>query len=123
MARSGYNITDRFEFAYKVGLLLLTLEVIISNIIAIYFRVRTQLEEERIGIVSAKLYKINWLICYSEWIIRASTVLVSIYQYSVISSTAGHYCAKTKGILSTERQWMISLIAIQLSKGVAFTYW
>ena len=56
VARSGYNITDRFEFAFKVGLLLLTLEVIISNILAIYFRVRTQQEEERIGIVSLRLW-------------------------------------------------------------------
>ena len=49
--RSGFNITTRFELAFKVGLFVLILEVINSNILGIYFRAKAQREEDKCGVV------------------------------------------------------------------------
>lgn len=51
-SRSGFNITTRFEAAFKVGLCVFIAEMINTNICHIYCRMKVQVEERKCGMAS-----------------------------------------------------------------------
>ena len=60
---------------------------------------------------------------YVEIALRVILLFVSIYQWLVITSKTGTYCAETLGILHFESQWMKGLIISQVLKMIIFRTW
>ena len=47
--RAGLNVTDRFEFMFKSGLVLLGADIVNTNMFNIYYRFKVQQEERELG--------------------------------------------------------------------------
>ena len=60
---------------------------------------------------------------YIEWIVRVSFICVSIFQFLIITSRTGKYCANTLGLLSLESNWILTLVTVQLLKVIVFSLW
>lgn len=60
---------------------------------------------------------------YIEWAIRAATILVSIFQFLIITSRTANHCAYTMGLLMLESQWLMVLVQVQVLKVLVFSVW
>ena len=45
MTKSGHNITNRFEIMFNAGLIVLSADIVNTNFINIYSRLKVQVEE------------------------------------------------------------------------------
>ena len=99
-------------------------ELINTNMFGIYYRSKIQQEIRFDGVAAQKrTLKQSLISTYIEWTIRGIAVLVSIFQFLIITSRSSLYCAYTMGLLKFESQWLQMLVTIQLLKVVIFSLW
>ena len=92
LTKSGTNITHEFQIAFMVGLFVQLGDSINTNVLTILFRVKKQLEEREFGVTSAFTQRINKTTTFFEWSYRVMTILVCLFQYTIMTSKRGSYC-------------------------------
>ena len=78
LTRSGHNITNNFVNAYGVGLILVSIDALISNVVGVYLRFKVQYEERTFGLVTTSTRRLTLSCTYMEWVLRASILSVSM---------------------------------------------
>ena len=123
--KNGANVTLRYEFVFKVGLVILLADAT-NNLINIYLRFKVNLDEPkpeptRITNWTPGLFMISTVF---EWIAVIATLGVSLLQFLLKHSNYGKYCAKQpNGVLVLESKCMSIMIIMQLLKVVSFCVW
>lgn len=99
LTKSGSNITDNFLFAFLLGFFVQFADFINSNILSILYRSKQQSEEKLFGITTSFTRTMNSCTSFSEWSLRLMNLLVTLFQFKVVHSKKGDYCANQLGVL------------------------
>ena len=123
LTRHGHNITNGFVNAYGVGLTVIIVDTLNSNVMGIYFRHRVQNEESTFGLVTATTRNLTMTCTYIEWLLRGVILFISLGQSLLLHSKTGDYCIHQLGVLSFEGHWISGLVIMQAIKVIVFTVW
>jgi len=89
LSKNGHNITLRFEFSFKLGMLVLFIDSVNTSIVEIYYRFRVQYEENLNGVVSSGTLRTAMISTVIGWVLKSAILTVSIIQILVVRSSYG----------------------------------
>ena len=123
LTRSGVNITDNFLFAFLIGFCVQLADFINSNILTVLYRSKQQSEESKFGTTSSFTRMMNSFTSYIELSLRLMNGLVIFFQFRVVHSKQGDYCAHHLGVLWLEARWLHAIIVLTIVKTIVFSCW
>ena len=83
---SGKNITEHYELAFQLGMLVHVLDGFNTSCINMYYRFHIHLEETHFGEASKVSSHGVLISTYFEWLGRAGILGVSVFQLMVLNS-------------------------------------
>ena len=82
--KSGYNITQKFDFVFGLGAVIIAADAFNSAVPCIYFRAKLELERDKKKTDSTlMLATLSYLV---EWFFRIAIILVSLVQNRLLHS-------------------------------------
>ena len=103
------NITDKFYFAYRLGLSVFSVKFVNSSMINILLRLKVA-REARQGTVSPRTKTMKFISDIFQWGLRLSVMVASIVQSDINSSNQVKACVRDDGILAVEAKWLKFII-------------
>ena len=81
-------------------MIVLLIDAVNTNCLALFFRYRAQYEEKHFGIITKGTHRVAQTCYFLEWSLRAAIVCLSLVQSLVINSNKGQYCIEKISVLA-----------------------
>ena len=114
--QSGINILHDITLAFRIGLIVIVVDTIHSNIISVYIRYgKDSLLQGRWTNMESSFALYSGII---EWAIKGTILVVAALQYYMLKSRRTRSCVEENAVYEFESSWLLILIKLKLTKVV-----
>ena len=117
--QSGINIVHDITLAFRIGLIVIVVDTIHSNIISVYIRYgKDRLLKSQQTNMESSFALYSGII---EWAIKGAILVVASLQYYMLMSRRTRSCVEKDAVYEFESSWLLILIKLKLTKVVLST--